>query len=54
MKLILNIILKSTTTFILVFSISSTLKAGVTGKISGQITDESTGEPLAGVNVQVV
>jgi|TARA_B100001971_G_scaffold142920_1_gene132072 outer membrane receptor protein involved in Fe transport len=54
MKFIQNIILKSTTSFILVFCISSTLKAGVTGKISGQITDESTGEPLVGVNVQVV
>ena len=39
-----------TTTFFLVTSI---VTAGTTGKISGTVTDASTGEGLAGANVMV-
>ncbi|TES93176.1 MAG: TonB-dependent receptor [Candidatus Cloacimonadota bacterium] len=40
------------TALLLIFSISIAF-AGVTGKISGRITDASTGEPLPGVNVVI-
>ncbi|MCK4447808.1 MAG: carboxypeptidase-like regulatory domain-containing protein [Candidatus Marinimicrobia bacterium] len=37
--------------FILLFT--SNLLAGVTGKISGKVSDQSTGEPLHGANVVI-
>ncbi|MCH8069334.1 MAG: carboxypeptidase-like regulatory domain-containing protein, partial [Candidatus Marinimicrobia bacterium] len=41
-----------TTLFLFVIIVSSTnLYGGVTGKISGRVTDIETGEPLIGVNV---
>ncbi len=36
---------------ILIFLITNTLFAGITGKIRGGVTDEETGDPLIGVNV---
>jgi len=33
---------------------SSVIMAGTTGKISGKVTDEGTGEPLIGINVLIV
>ncbi|RPI74437.1 MAG: TonB-dependent receptor [Ignavibacteriales bacterium] len=41
------------TVFIIIF-FSSTLFAGVTGKIQGRISDKNTGESLIGVNILVV
>jgi len=40
--------------FIFVFLTTSNLIAGTTGKISGTITDQATGDGLAGVNVTIV
>lgn len=37
--------------FIIMLSLISLLMAGNTGKISGRVTDKSSGEPLIGVNV---
>jgi outer membrane receptor protein involved in Fe transport len=45
-----HLLLTATTIFSLV---SSSLTAGTTGKISGTVTDASTGEGLAGANVMV-
>ena len=45
-----HLLLTATTIFSLV---SSSLTAGTTGKISGTVTDVSTGEGLAGANVMV-
>ena len=36
------------------FMLSSVTEAGVTGKISGKVTDAATGEPLLGANVIIV
>jgi outer membrane receptor for ferrienterochelin and colicin len=44
-------ILISLKTTLVIIVLSNLLIAGVTGKISGKITDLSNGEPLAGVNV---
>jgi len=38
-------------TLFIIFILSSFIFAGTTGKISGQITDSETGDPLPGVNV---
>jgi len=39
--------------FLVLFAISSILMAATTGKISGKITDKTTGEALIGVNIMV-
>ncbi|MBC8181505.1 carboxypeptidase-like regulatory domain-containing protein [candidate division KSB1 bacterium] len=39
--------------FIFVFLATSILMAGTTGKISGRVFDQSTGEPLPGANVKI-
>ena len=39
--------------FIFVFLATSILMAGTTGKISGSVFDQSTGEPLPGANVKI-
>ncbi|MDD5765028.1 MAG: TonB-dependent receptor [Candidatus Marinimicrobia bacterium] len=45
--------MKRTLTFAIILSLimATALFSGVTGKISGQITDEQSGQPLGGVNV---
>ena len=45
-----NSFLTITTIF---FLVSSSLTAGTTGKLSGIVTDASTGEGLAGANIMV-
>ena len=50
---VINLIFRFTS-IILILGFVVTLEAGTTGKIAGVIKDQSTGEPLAGVNVQLV
>ncbi len=38
---------------VVVFSVSSTLFAGTTGKLTGKVTDKETGEPLPFVNITI-
>ena len=37
--------------FIILITLSTLVKAGTTGKLTGQVTDERTGEPLPFVNI---
>ena len=39
---------------LLVFFLSASLIAGVTGKVAGTVVDEKTGEPLVGANIQLI
>lgn len=39
---------------VLIFGFNANIEAGTTGKIVGRVADKDTGEPLIGVNVQIV
>lgn len=47
----MNIMSKTAHTLILIIVCIATLKAGTTGKLSGRVIDEESGEPLIGCNI---